>query len=1022
MTRLHSRLLGLVATLGLAVFVAGVPAVLLAIDAAPSLSDFTWSRLAGRDDGTLALALIGAVAWIAWVIFTVSVVVSVAARIRGLPAPRIPGLALPQLAAGRLVGIAALLFVSVPTVVAVTVAAPSPRASAAPVQPAVDSPPAARSSSTPTKPEASTANADKPEQRTEPYTVKRGDSLWKIAEQRLGDGARYVDIVQLNRGVLGDPPDFLLPGTVLRIPSDQAHEVADRTYVVEPGDTLSEIAQADLGDAQDYPEIFDASRAVTQPDGKHLTDPDLIRPGWHLIIPGADGDMPRHPKHLGHTQPVHPERTPPPVLPDPRNPTPPPEGSAEPTTVDAAHGEEGLPGWVLPGLAGAGAALAGSLLLVLRQHRRTQLRYRRPGQIMAPPPAELRPAEKSVHASGSITAPRIEELDRALRHLGDPSTPGPRLVTATLSATTVSLHLAEPATLADPWTGAGTDWVIRLADVPPEQPGCVAPYPLLVSVGMDGDGALAFVNLEELRVGVLTGDPERSAALGRHIAAELCLNPWSALVEIDTLGIGQELVDIDPLRIHHHAAEDTAFLDRLARDLEAEDPALEPDQYRALIATSSSASAPDSLRRTAKIITNYPGRVGAAMLIIDGEPTAGDIVLDLTSEGRLHIPTFDLDLSAAGLTGAEAQACAALVDITRDATQRPVPPQEGPACTTDAAGALAAEFTEPRPGDAPAGAASLLPLDVQQYASTGATTAADLADLAPLASSTAASAVADQDPALDEDLALWQARTLAAPKLTLLGPVSARTLGEAQKIARRRPYYLELLAFLVLHPAGVTAHQIGEALGISEERARVDVGIVRHWLGEDPRTGTLHLPDARQSHTAGVPATYAVHGLLTDLDLFRRLRARGQSRGAEGIADLRAALTLVSGEPFSELRPSGWGWLLDGDRIDHIMACAIVDTAHIVTTHALSVGDVELAKFSAETGYLAAPYDETIRLDVIAVDKAVGDEGAAMEMLVSGVLNRSDDDLGPIESPERTAAILRQRGWTSSAELRRRRA
>ena len=54
---------------------------------------------------------------------------------------------------------------------------------------------------------------------TERYTVKRGDSLWKIAEERLGDGTRYVELVALNEAVLDGRPDFLLPGTVLKVPS-----------------------------------------------------------------------------------------------------------------------------------------------------------------------------------------------------------------------------------------------------------------------------------------------------------------------------------------------------------------------------------------------------------------------------------------------------------------------------------------------------------------------------------------------------------------------------------------------------------------------------------------------------------------------------------------------------------------------------------------------------------------------------------------------------------------------------------
>jgi hypothetical protein len=151
--------------------------------------------------------------------------------------------------------------------------------------------------------------------------------------------------------------------------------------------------------------------------------------------------------------------------------------------------------------------------------------------------------------------------------------------------------------------------------------------------------------------------------------------------------------------------------------------------------------------------------------------------------------------------------------------------------------------------------------------------------------------------------------------------------------------------------------------------------------------------------------------VLTDLDLFRRLRTRGQSRGSDGMSDLIAALHLVSGEPFTRLRPAGWSWLLDGDRIDHIITCAIVDVAHIVTTHALTAEDFELARFAAETAYHAAPDDETSRLDIIDVAAATGHADLAERHLIEGIFNRSDDNLGPIDLPRRTASIVKKRGW-----------
>ena len=232
-----------------------------------------------------------------------------------------------------------------------------------------------------------------------------------------------------------------------------------------------------------------------------------------------------------------------------------------------------------------------------------------------------------------------------------------------------------------------------------------------------------------------------------------------------------------------------------------------------------------------------------------------------------------------------------------------------------------------------------------------------------------------------------------------------RTLGDATATAHRRPYYVEFLAYLALHPSGVTAEKLAADLCIRPQKARSDLSIIRKWLGQS-RAGKPYLPRAQQTHQDGVPATYALDGVLCDLDLFRRLRARGQSRGADGMADLVSALHLVSGEPFTDLRKDGWGWLLEGDRLDHIMTAAIVDVGHIVTTHALTAGDLELADFASNVALAASPYDEIANLDRAAVERATGDVEGADTRMRNDVFNRTDDELGPIQLAPRTAEVV----------------
>ena len=1038
--RLPQRVIGLAATVGIALFVVGTPVVLFAIGAGPTLNpDWNGLRtmLTSPDDGTLTLKILALVAWLAWLVMTGSLVVETLARLRGAHTPRLPALGLPQRAAGHLVAAASLLFIALP-VVTQAIAPPPAHAAEFPrtlvpehLDPTVPTAPA------PVSRVATTVapTTGKKEPSTVDYTVKRGDSLWKIAQDQLGDGKRYVEIVDLNQGVLNGKPDFITPGTILRLPHEETVESrapgTEETYTVEPGDTLSEIALDELSNSTRYPEIFEASRHAVQSDGAHLSNPDLIRPGWKLTIPGNTKPEPTE-VFVPEPESYPPADVVPLVEP---TPTPRPEPAAEPAPaavdkppapmvaeVEDDDPNEMAPAWLLPGLTGAGALLAGALFLMLRNYRRTQLRYRRPGQVIASPPPELAAVEKTARVSGAPAAERIEDLDRLLRHLASEldltSRPLPDLLTVELAKDAVTLHLASPSPLPSGWVGSSMEWTFLFTESMPEADQ-LSPYPLLATIGQSDDGHLWLANLEALSSVTLTGSIAGAEALARYVAAELALDPWSVLVNVDTLGLAGELGNLDPMRLHHHTEKDTEFLGHLANELSSRNGA-EPEEFHALL-TSAATRDSEPVQRVVRIISSRHNRTGAAVIAVGGEPCAGDVVFELTAERRLLVPSLGLDLVAAGLSAAEAAASARIAEVTREVEPKPAPANEpateGWRGLTDQSGALHYALADARPPGR-AGDASLLPEVPQMYEAVAATTAADVEAIAPIIPEKSRQLVEDADPSLDDDVTAWFDPTCSLPRLSILGPVRARTHGDASAVAKRKPHYVEMLTFLALHPGGASSLQVAEAFSLKKERVRIDIGVVRKWLGSNPRTGQPHLPPATQSRVADEIGawTYQVDDVLVDADLFRRLHARGQARGAAGQADYDAALLLVSGQPFGDLRDKGWSWLLDDDsRLDETLACAIVDVAHAVVTDALAKSDLDRAQATVEIARGASPYDEVARLDLVAVLIAQGHNEAARQFLTDDICNRSDDYLGPIVLPDRTARIINQQGWLKAS-------
>ena len=125
------------------------------------------------------------------------------------------------------------------------------------------------------------------------YTIKKNDSLSKIAKEFMGSGHRWKYLWELNKDRIPNP-DKLKAGTVIIIPIEQegqkaklgiedtvspaADESTLRQYTVKQNDSLWKIAQSELGDGNRWKEIYELNKDV-------IKDSNKLTSGKTILIP-----------------------------------------------------------------------------------------------------------------------------------------------------------------------------------------------------------------------------------------------------------------------------------------------------------------------------------------------------------------------------------------------------------------------------------------------------------------------------------------------------------------------------------------------------------------------------------------------------------------------------------------------------------------------------------------------------------------------------------------------------------------
>jgi DNA-binding SARP family transcriptional activator len=353
------------AALGLAASVAGLPFVLMAAAGPPSLEGlptWTWLRT-GMHNQYLPLdpllRLLALLAWLLWLYL----VLTVALRTLAVVAARL-----------HLAGASALLvateLLTLPRLRHVVDAAVGMSLLASSVSHAPAGPPAHH-------PQVAAVSTQ--------VMGATGPTAWERTRILLDVGAQSA-VVQLASDAHRAAEDAGSPSSPPTTPATDEDSEAP-TYVVQPGDSLWQIAEQRLGDPLRWHELWQLNRDKRMPDGRTLDRPGLILPGWVLRLPGdadrsqaapSDGSKASQAPGAGTAAQDHGGIRPP--LPQPRERTTTPERRQERHGVDADRkpsetDEQPAPSHVieLPSGAVVGLSLAlaiSAALALARLHRR----------------------------------------------------------------------------------------------------------------------------------------------------------------------------------------------------------------------------------------------------------------------------------------------------------------------------------------------------------------------------------------------------------------------------------------------------------------------------------------------------------------------------------------------------------------------------------------------------------------------------------------------------------------------------
>lgn len=750
---------------------------------------------------------------------------------------------------------------------------------------------------------------------------------------------------------------------------DKAHGIV-KYYEVQPAsgrnyETLWDIAERFLGSGLRYKEIFELNRGVPQPDGRKLTNADLIQPGWLLQMPGdAEGsglkvvdhristDADRSVDSASGTTDTRTESgavqetdrdqaaadqltaesdadaapsDEPTQLRPAQEPTivmdPAPTGESA-SEEAAGVSEESV--WT-PTLGVAGGLLAAGLLVGLRRRRLagSQLFLRAPGPDGGPPgPHGLTIADHEADLRWEADPTAAHLLNHGLR-AWPPALyggPVPQPSHFVLTADGVSVGFATPPTVLAPapWqvVGDGRAWLLRHDDYRRLQggPAALVPYPAVVAFGRQSDDSLLLMDLEAFPGAVsIGGDADIARSIAMSWATDLAVHEWADERRVWLVGFADA-----PTEVASHRMRSVDDIGRVLDALSHTAQRQRDECARLGVDTVAAGrvAEPDTRMWASELVvcSGVPDSDSFARLhelaartdhaisvVIVGDSPQAAARLAVSPEGQLWSGPWGIDVAAQRLS---VDAYRGLAEVFADADQTAAEPAEGIEGLTA--------------------------------------------------------------PSLDASVFDRQSRQ--AVEIGILGPVAVEADGPLDDA--RRNLLTELVIYVALHPDGVHPNALTAALwprGVPDDVVDSTLAAAQSWLGVDQSGGPrLAMHEGRW--------TIRRSGVRFDWDVFKTLVTAPEQHGADEITVLTQALDLVRGEPWSDLPARSYGWLAY-DTVDDDARVAIVLAARRLADACARRNDGRGARDAIVRGLNVAPAAEDLWRDALRLAAQLGSRG-----------------------------------------------